>query len=73
MSKFLQISLITLAFIAVALSVSYAQPPGPPGGGGGPPCWPPPCNPIPIDGGLSYILFAGLALGGKKLYDLNKK
>ena len=46
-----------------------APPPRP--GGGGPPCWPPPC--IPIDGGISLLLAAGLALGGRKLLKSNKK
>ena len=41
------------------------------GGGGGPPCWPPPCN-IPIDGGLSILIAAGAALGGKKLFDFRQ-
>ena len=51
-------------------------PPGPPGGPGGPPaggpppCWPPPC--VPVDGGLGFLVAAGAALGGKKLYDLRK-
>ena len=52
-----------------------AQPPGGPGGPGNPttdpPCWPPPC--VPIDGGLSFLLAAGLAYGGKKAYDISKK
>lgn len=43
-----------------------AGPPGPPGGGGGgggsnPPCWPPPC--VPIDGGIVYLMTAGMAIG----------
>lgn len=47
-------------------------PPGPPGGGpGGPPCWPPPC--VPIDGGISFLLFAGALYGSKKVYDISKK
>lgn len=38
--------------------------------GNNPPPW---CPVIPIDGGLSYILIAGVALGGRKLYRLNKE
>ena len=66
---------ITLKFIisfAVIISalcfmeVQAAGPPGPPGGGGDPPCWPPPC--VPIDGGISFLLAAGLAYGGKKAF-----
>lgn len=50
-----------------------AQPPDPGGGGGGsePGCFPPPC--IPIDGGLSWLLLAGAAYGGKKAFDLKNK
>jgi hypothetical protein len=44
---------------------------GPPGGGGGPGdddgCVPPPC--VPIDGGISLLVAAGVALGGKKIFD----
>ncbi|PCH85621.1 MAG: hypothetical protein COB88_09645 [Flavobacteriales bacterium] len=50
---------------------SAAGPPGPPGGGGDPPCWPAPC--VPIDGGVSLLLAAGLAYGGKKAYEIIKK
>jgi len=35
------------------------------------PCFPPPC--IPIDGGISFLVAAGVALAGKKLYDNQKK
>ena len=50
-----------------------AQPGGGPpfGGGGGPGCWPPPC--IPVDGGLSFLIAAGVAFGGKKLLDMRSK
>jgi len=43
---------------------------------GGPPPEPPPCTPfpqcIPIDGGIGFLIAAGLALGGKKVYDYKK-
>jgi hypothetical protein len=45
--------------------------PPPPPGGGDPPCWPPPC--VPIDGGVSLLFAAGLALGGRKLIKSTKK
>ena len=48
-----------------------AGPPGPPGGGGDPPCWPSPC--VPIDGGIGFLLAAGLAYGSKKAFDAYKK
>ena len=50
-----------------AVQESNAQP-GPPGGPG---CWPPPCE-IPLDGGISLLIAAGIALGGKKFYDSRK-
>ena len=43
------------------------QPPPPPGGGQGDPPG------VPIDGGLSLLLAAGIAYGGKKVYDLSKE
>jgi hypothetical protein len=60
-----------IVFIAIlsCAGMSSAQAPDPPAGGG-PPCGPPfgdPC--IPIDGGVSLLIAAGLALGGKKAYD----
>ena len=48
---------------------------GPPGnpGGTGPPggCWPP-SSCIPLDGGLSFLLAAGIAYGGKMVYNISK-
>lgn len=66
---------IFIAIIFIAMSIFNnafaAGPPGPPNGGpGGPPCWPPPC--VPIDGGISFLLLAGVAYGGKKVYDISK-
>jgi hypothetical protein len=48
-----------------------AGPPNPGGGKGGPPCWPPPC--VPIDGGVSFLIAAGVLLGGWKIYSAYKK
>ena len=66
--------LLSLFVLMVALSFAnsmMAQPPDPGGGGGElPNCFPPPC--VPIDGGLSWLLIAGVAYGGKKVYELNK-
>ena len=67
---------IISALITLALSVGTtdlamaAGPPGPPGGGGDPPCWPAPC--VPIDGGIGFLIAAGLAYGGKKAYKIVK-
>jgi hypothetical protein len=52
-------------FILTASASCFAGPPPPPGGGG-PICWPPPC--IPIDGGISLLIAAGIIYGGSKLY-----
>jgi len=63
--------LILFAVLFFSASEINAQgPPGPPGGD--PPCWPPPCT-IPLDGGISLLIAAGVALGGKKFYDFRKK
>ena len=63
-------------FIVIALGLFLftgtdliAQPPPP--GGTGPSCWPPPC--IPIDGGISWLIAAGIAYGAKKSWDFSKK
>ena len=58
-------------FLVFALETKAGM--GPPGPPMGPPaCWPPPCA-VPIDGGISLLIVAGLALGGKKFYDYKKK
>jgi hypothetical protein len=69
--KFLLVAVLFLASQSL-----YGQPPaGPPPGGttGTPPpdCWPAPC--IPVDGGIGFLVLAGAALGGKKIYDANKR
>jgi hypothetical protein len=33
----------------------------------------PPAEPVPIDGGLSLLIAAGAALGGKKYWDARKQ
>ena len=53
--------------LALMNFVNYAQI-GPPTG---PSCWPPPC--IPIDGGVSILIAAGLAYGVKKINDIQKR
>ena len=59
---------ITIFFLFSLDSVA-SGPPGPPMGPG---CWPPPCT-IPLDGGISLLLAAGIALGGKKFYDFSRR
>ncbi|MDA0714216.1 MAG: hypothetical protein O3B83_03030 [Bacteroidetes bacterium] len=45
---------------------------GPPLTGPGPGgCFPPPC--IPVDGGLSLLIAAGIGIAGKKAYDFSKQ
>ena len=63
-----KIVVICLLLLPVML---FAQPGVP--GGGGPPCGPPFGPPCPIDGGVSLLIAAGLAFGGKKAYDHGRK
>lgn len=61
-----------LLYIFVILSLGFstdliAQPPLPGGGGNPKP------EGVPIDGGISLLLAAGVAYGGKKVYDMNKE
>lgn len=64
--------IVVLTAVAFSPLVAKSLAPDPPGG------TPPPCEdpfgaPCPIDGGVSFLVAAGLALGGKKAYDLNKR
>ncbi|MEQ8909251.1 MAG: hypothetical protein RIC95_08665 [Vicingaceae bacterium] len=63
--KQILITLILSLFIGFSMELK-AQPPDPVGGQGEPPT-------IPIDGGLSLLLAAGVAYGGKKVHDMRKK
>jgi hypothetical protein len=65
MMRLMVLSLVALLPLAQALAQG-----GPPVGGP-PPCWPPPC--IPVDGGISYLIGAGLILGAKRAIDLRKR
>jgi hypothetical protein len=67
MQKSLRI-LITALAISSAFAV-HAQPGVP----GGPPCGGPFGPACPIDGGVSLLIAAGLAYGGKKSYDMSRK
>jgi hypothetical protein len=55
-------------FLIICSQHLFAAPPPPPAAA--PPCWPPPC--VPIDGGITFLIAAGAALGAKKLYDAKK-
>jgi hypothetical protein len=66
-----QVLFILFLVVCTSATVFAAGPPGPPGGGGGGyDCWPPPC--VPIDGGVSLLIAAGIFYGGKKIYDNRK-
>ena len=62
---------LTAGVAAVAQTSPPTSPPGPdcqdPNNPFSPPC------PIPIDGGVVFLIAAGVAYGGKKAYDLQRK
>jgi hypothetical protein len=70
MNKGLKIFFLLVVMLAPA--VLLALPPDPPAGGG-PPCGGPFGAVCPIDGGVSFLIAAGLAMGGKKAYDMTRK
>jgi hypothetical protein len=57
---------------SISIAALTAQVPDPPGGSA-PPCGEPFGTVCPIDGGVSFLIAAGVALGGKKAYELRKK
>jgi len=71
MKKYI-ISLIIIAIAIFVPALMFGQPFDPPGGtGGGGPITDP--AGVPIDGGLGFLIAAGVAYGGKKLRDKRKK
>ncbi|PCI93567.1 MAG: hypothetical protein COB15_16180 [Flavobacteriales bacterium] len=60
--------LLTLLFFLGLSYFNYVVAVGGPPPMGGPPCWPPSNCDIPLDGGLSFLLAAGVAYGLKKVY-----
>jgi len=70
LKKIFPILIFSAVFFFSADEIKAAGPPGPPMGP--PPCWPPPCT-IPIDGGISFLIAAGVAFAGKKINDSRKK
>jgi len=60
--------LFALLLISTAVSAQFGPPATGPGPGG---CFPPPC--VPIDGGISLLIAAGVGLAGKKAYDHHKE
>lgn len=69
LSKGKKLLFIGLMFFGGLLVSNDLAAQGPPGGGGpgGQSGCIPPC--VPIDGGISILMAAGAALGGKKIYD----
>jgi hypothetical protein len=65
------VRLIVVTAVLTLPLMASAQP-GPPAGGT-PPCGPPFGPVCPIDGGVSLLVAAGLAFGGKKAYDMGRK
>ena len=68
LKKIVPILIFSAFFLFSALESNAGGPPKPPTS---PPCWPPPCS-VPLDGGISLLIAAGVALGGKKFYDFRK-
>lgn len=69
MKKILQ--LFVLAALVFSPLFIFAQPDPP--AGGGPPCGDPFGPTCPIDGGVTWLLAAGLFYGGKKVLDSRRK
>lgn len=62
---------ITLSVFLIGIALMLDAQTGPPIQGPGPGgCFPPPC--IPVDGGLSLLIAAGIGIAGKKAYDHHK-
>lgn len=73
MSKNIKSLLILLALFLISNIDVFAG--GPPGPGNGPPgggCWPP-SSCVPIDGGIGFLIAAGVAYGVKMVNDISKK
>ena len=61
--------ILTVSFLLVNVALIMAQI----GPGGGPPGGDPIGGAVPIDGGISFLVAAGLAYTGKKFYDKKKE
>jgi hypothetical protein len=57
---------ILIYLFCLSAVVTFAQPDAPPDPGGGP------IGAIPVDGGLAFLLAAGVGYGAKKAYDRRK-
>lgn len=65
--------IVLLVFILGTSGLVICQAPPTPPSGGATPCGGPFGTVCPIDGGVSLLIAAGAALGGKKAFDLKKK
>lgn len=65
--SFVFIFIISPFFMSTSRGAGMGTGPPTPCGGPFPPC------PVPLDGGISLLLIAGAAYGGKKIYDSTKK
>ena len=65
--------LVLSIFLFCIAAIGTCQAPPPPTSGGAAPCGGPFGTVCPIDGGISLLIAAGAALGGKKAFDLKKK
>ncbi len=65
----LMIRFFLVVVFCLSAAMVFAQNPGDPGGnpGGNP------IGAIPVDGGLAFLLAAGVGYGAKKAYDRKKK
>lgn len=55
-------------FTIVLVDFSFSQGPPP-----APACDEPPCAPIPLDGGVCFLIFAGAAYGVIKIYKFKQR
>jgi hypothetical protein len=62
---------LVIVLLFVLPVMAYSQPG--PAAGATPPCGPPFGPACPIDGGVSLLIAAGLAFGGKKAYQVSRK
>ena len=72
MNRFRKLLILSI-FLFCVTAIGICQAPPTPPIGGAAPCGGPFGTVCPIDGGVSLLIAAGAALGGKKAFDLKKK
>ena len=66
------ILLVSIGYFLMPSAYAFGPPlPPGPGPGSGPTCWPPPC--VPINGGIVFLIAAGLGLGIVKVLNARKR